>query len=140
MRPTASEQLSGLAGVLATSVAPSVDDAYVRDILDGTVATLEMLADVLDDVGPFLLWDIEQSQAVLAMVDVHLEEVDVPPFDLPALRARHDEVRAVLERSVDRIRSDAAADAAMVAHIRERSARYPFVGRHRGGSLARSPR
>lgn len=140
MRPTAAEQMAGLADVLGLVVVPEIDAAYPRDILEGTIATMQMLAEALDAVGPFLLWDIERSRAILSMVGIDVDEVEVPPFDMPTLRARHDEVRAALESAVDAIRADSDADAAMVAYMRERSTRYPFVTRFRGGSLARTSR
>lgn len=140
MRPTATEQLNGLADILASIVVPEVDGVYPLDILNGSIANIQMLADALDAVGPFLLWDIEQSRAVLAMIGADVADAEVPAFDLPALRARHAEVRGALEAAVDAIRADAAADAAMAAYIRERSGRFPFVARYRGGSLARTAR
>ena len=140
MRPTASEQIAGLSDILLSIVVPEVDGAYPLDIANGTVANLRMLADALDAVGPFLLWDIEQARSVLALVGSDLDEVEIPAFDMPALRARHVEVRTALEGAADAIRVDPAADAAMAAYIRERSTRYPFVARYRGGSLARTAR
>lgn len=140
MRPTASEQIAGLVDVLQSIVVPEIDDGYSLDITAGSLATLQMLAEALDAVGPFLLWDIERSREVLAMVGVEVDDVEIPAFDMPALRARHAEVRAVLESAADAVRADAAADAAMAAYIRERSTRSPFVARYRGGSLARPAR
>ena len=140
MRPTASEQLAGLADILATIVVPEVDGDYPLDIANGTIANIQMLADALDEVGPFLLWDIERSRAVLALVGADVADVEVPAFDLPALRARHVEVRGALESAVDLVRADPTANAAMVDYIRARAGRYPFVARYRGGSLARTAR
>lgn len=140
MRPTATEQLHGLAEILSTIVVPEVDAVYPLDILNGSISNLQMLADALDAVGPFLLWDINQSRSILAMIGVDVADAEVPAFDLPALRARHSDVRGALEVAVDAIRADVAADAAMVAYIRERSSRFPFVARFRGGSLARTAR
>lgn len=140
MRPTASEQIAGLADVLETIVVPEVDGSYPLDIANGSVANLRMLADALDAVGPFLLWDIEQTRSVLALIGSDPVDVEIPAFDMAALRARHVEVRTALETAADAIRADAAADAAMAAYIRERSSRFPFVARYRGGSLARTAR
>lgn len=140
MRPTAAEQIAGLADVIGLVVGPEIGGAYPLDILNGSISNLQMLADALDAVGPFLLWDIEQSHSILAMVGADVGEIEITPFDLPALRARHVEVRAALEAAIDRIRAEPAADTAMVAYIRERSTRYPFMARYRGGSLARTTR
>ena len=137
MRPEGSEQISGAAHVLEGLVAPLVDDAYARDVLDGTIANLRMLAGALDAVPLFLLWDIDRTIEVLGLAGVDVPERDVAPFDLPALRARHVEVRGLLESSIELIRSNEAANTAVIAHFRERAGRYPFVSTYRGGSLAR---
>lgn len=140
MRPDASEQLDGAATVLEHSIAPLVDDAYALDVLNGTIANLRMLAGALDEVPGFLLWDIERTLKVLSLAGIEVPAVEVPAFDLRALRARHVEVRGLLESSIDAVRSDEAANTAAVAHFRERSARFPFVSTYRGGSLARRSR
>ena len=137
MRPDGSEQLTGAAHVLEGVVAPIVDDEYARDVLDGTIANLRMLAGALDAVPHFLLWDIERTIEVLDLAGISVPECEIAPFDLPALRARHVEVRGLLESSIDVVRSHEAANTAVVAHFRERAGRYPFVSTYRGGSLAR---
>lgn len=140
MRPDANEQFDGIAHVLDTCVVDQVDDVYALDILNGSIATLRMLAATLDEVGPFLLWDIDESRRLLSMVGVEVADPEIPPFDLAALRACHREVRGVLESSVEVIRSDDTASAAFIAHVQARAARYPFVSQYRGGSLARPSR
>jgi hypothetical protein len=140
MRPDESDQLRGAVHVLSDLISPLVHDPYAHDVLTSTIANLGMLAESLDTVAPFLVWDIEQATKVLELAGVHLTASDVPAFDVSALRQRHRDVRLRLEESIDIVRSHAEANIAAGAYFRERAARFPFAGHHRGGSLARAPR
>jgi hypothetical protein len=140
MRPTVEEQLSGIRAVLAEVVAPLVDDPYAADVLAGALATLEVLAEAGPEIVPFLRWDTAGSIAVLEMVGVDAPPGPADPLDPGALADHHDAVRALLEASVPAIRRDPAADRAFVELMTERSARYPFVARYRGGTGAHAAR
>lgn len=140
MRPDPSDQLAGAAHVLADLIAPLVADAYALDVLNGVIANLRMLAESLDAVAPFLLWDIDQASGVLGLAGIAVPHRDVHPFDMAALRDRHREVRGLLESSIDAVRADSDADRAATEYFRERSVRFPLVNTYRGGSLARPPR
>lgn len=146
MRPTLEEQLRGLREILTTAVAPSVAGDYPRETLAGVVRSLEMLEARVGGVGTFLAWDNAETLALLqriaALVDIDgpLEAL-APTVDLAVLDAENERLRGVLARAVPRLaaaaddahgaddagRELAGLHAAVVAHLRERIARYPYA-------------
>jgi hypothetical protein len=140
MRPTVSEQLAGLRRMLAEVVAPEVADAYAADVLDGALATLDLLADAWADVPRFLRWDIEATARVLELVGVAVPPPPDDVLDLGALDARAEEVRDLLVQAMPAVVDDPRARDAAVRLFRERAERYPLAGRPRGGFAAQSAR
>jgi hypothetical protein len=140
MRPTVPEQLGGLARVLATSVAPHVTDAYVADVLEGVIVTLEMLGDSWSAVPAFLRDDAAATAAVLALVGIATADPPADPLDLDALRAHHCVVRGELEAAMPAVMDDPDARRAAVALFRDRADRYPLVARPTGGFRAHAAR
>ncbi len=140
MRPDVSEQLLGIREILGRVIVPLVDDPYPADVLDGALATLELIAEVVSTVPAFLRWDSEATAGVLDLVGV---TAPPPPDDLlepGALEAHHREVRQLLEASMPAVLADDAARAAAVALVRERAERYPLATRPRGGFAAHPAR
>ena len=140
MRPDVTEQLDGLREILERVVVPLVADPYPADVLDGVLATLELLVDAAPLVPTFLRWDSEGTVEVLRLAGV---TAPAPPDDLlepGALDAHHREVRRLLEDSMPLVLAHDDARAAAIAHIRERAARYPLATRPRGGFVAHPAR
>ena len=138
MRPTLSEQLRGLRHILDHVVAPQVQADYAHDTLLGVSRALEMLALRTGDVGPFLEWDNHETRELLrtiAMRGVALTQpidplAPIATADLDALDAENERLRGILAAVIPALAADAAAHdlhAAVVAHLRERVARYPYA-------------
>jgi hypothetical protein len=143
MRPTISEQLTGLRRILDEVVAPEVDVPYPAETLRGVIANLEMLARAYTNVGPFLAWDNAATKALLAaargVVDAglasHIDDAlflpDVDALDLDALDARNTLLRGLLAAAIAPLAGGGGATATVYAsvcvHLRERMARYPFT-------------
>jgi hypothetical protein len=136
-RPTLSEQLTGLRHILEHAVAPDVQSEYAQETLLGVIRALEMLARRIGEVGPFLEWDNGETRALLRTIAARLPldqplEPDAPitPGDLAALDAENERLRTMLATAIPALSADAGArdvHAAVVAHLRERIARYPYA-------------
>jgi hypothetical protein len=140
MRPTVPEQLAGIRSVLAEVVAPVVADAYVADVLDGLLVTLDLLADAWADVPAFLRWDAAETAAVLGLLGDEVPPPPEDPLDLAALREHHRELRGRLERAVPRVLAHDAARTAAVVLFRARADRFPLTARPHGGFAAHAAR
>src|SRR5690349_6356582 len=127
MRPDVSEQLLGIREILSRVIVPLVDDPYPADVLDGALATLELLAEVGPSVPAFLRWDSEASAEVLGRVGVSTPPLPDDLLEPGALEAHHRAVRQQLEASMPAVLADDAARAAAVALVRERAERYPLA-------------
>ncbi|MEO5837317.1 MAG: hypothetical protein ABIQ73_29600 [Acidimicrobiales bacterium] len=138
MRPTLSEQLRGLRHILDHVVAPEVQGAYATDILLGVSRALEMLALRAGEVGPFLVWDNNETRELLRMIATSgaavTEPIDpIEPIatgDVDALDAENERLRGILAAVIPAIAADASTSelhGAVVVHLRERVARYPFA-------------
>src|SRR4051812_49287406 len=98
MRPTVSEQLSGMRRVLQDVVAPELEGGYPLDILDGVMSTLDALAASWMDVPAFLRWDAERMVALLEGPELPAPPGDV--LDMGALEAWHAQLRWKLQERV----------------------------------------
>lgn len=132
MRPTLEEQLRGLSYILTTSVAPAVAGDYPRETLAGVVRALEMLEQRAGSVGAFLVWDNDATRALLRRIgtgaeaeppDAYADAIAVA--DVHALDAENERLRALLAAAIPTLEGE--AHAAVVAHLRERIARYPYT-------------
>ena len=122
MRPSVSEQLTGLSRILREVVAPHLTDPYPVDILEGVCGTLEMLAAGWQQVPAFQSWDIEQSAAILQELGI------APAAGGAALDDAQRAVRQQLADAVPLISADPELLARFTAFLRERAARYPLTG------------
>lgn len=129
MRPTPTEQLAGIARILADAVAPAVTDPYAARALGGAVVALRLLAEGGQDLGPFLRWDAEQTAVVLRLAGVAVEPVPPGPLADDELEAHHHRLREALEQALPSVASDEAAHEALVRLFRERAARWPLGAR-----------
>ncbi len=153
MRPTFAEQLRGLRRILDAAVAPALVDDYAIEALAGVQRALAMLETRQHEVVPFLRWDNAATAQLLASVAsvVPLSgpvEPDSPvdPCDSVALDTENERLRGLLAAVIgpltlasggrshpepaaaaDHEAEARAAYAAVVAHLRERVARYPYV-------------
>ena len=126
MRPTVTEQLSGLGRLLADVVAPEVHDAYAADVLAGAVATLELLAEGWLRVPSFLRWDIEATRRVLHLVQNDGPPDPADPLDLAALHECDHRVRELLAEAMPEVMASPEARSAVVALFRARADRFPI--------------
>lgn len=137
MRPTLSEQLRGLRHILDHVVAPQVQSDYANDTLLGVSRALEMLALRAGDVGPFLEWDNHETRELLRTIATRgaalTQPIDpIAPIatgDLDGADAENERLRGILAAVIPVLAADAEmhdVHAAVVAHLRERVARYPF--------------
>jgi hypothetical protein len=129
MRPTISEQLSGISGILTHVVAPHLDDDYVRDKLLGVANSLTTLSQTWHAIPEFLLWDSTITATILDLVGSPTPPPPGERFDIPALEKHHRELRERLEQSMPIILENTAAYAATVAHFRERADRFTSLAR-----------
>jgi hypothetical protein len=137
MRPTLAEQLRGLQRILETTVQPAIAAEYPSETLSGVLRALDMLARRVAEVGPFLEWDNRATRALLASIEPHIPvagpldpETPLAPGDLAALEAENERLRNLLAAAIPALAADEhAADVhrAVVAHLRERIARYPYA-------------
>ena len=137
MRPTLAEQLRGLTHILEHVVEPEVHAEYAQQTLVGVIRALEMLTRQAGAFGPFLEWDNNETRALLGSIATRLPLRDAldpdPPVatgDLAALDAENERLRAMLSASIPALAGDAdLADLhrAVVTHLRERIARYPYA-------------
>ena len=137
MRPNLSEQLGGLRRSLEVVVAPSLTEEYPREILESVIRVLAMLEVKAGDALPFLIWDSEQTAGLLADVARYVptvgaiqpsEPVDV--LDVVAADRENDRLRTQLAEAIPTLSATPGAAevyAAVIAHLRERMARYPYV-------------
>ncbi|MCU1393973.1 MAG: hypothetical protein JWM34_2401 [Ilumatobacteraceae bacterium] len=138
MRPSISEQLDGIRRVLATVVAPQVDDAYARDVLAGAITTLETLTG-WHAVPSFLRWDAERCNTLAATVGAPTVGFVGDPLDMHTLAAHQAAARAALEAALPAILADPSARAATVAYFRERCATYPLTTNRAAPSTPTEP-
>ena len=138
MRPTLSEQLRGLHYILDHVVAPQVQGDYANEILLGVSRAMQMLALRAGEVGPFLVWDNHETRELLRTIATRglalTEPLDpnapIVTGDLDALDAENERLRGILAAVIPALAADADAHdlhAAVVAHLRERVARYPYA-------------
>jgi hypothetical protein len=129
MRPTVSEQLSGISTILTDVIAPHLDNDYARELLRGAANTLTALSQTWHAIPGFLLWDSTTTATILD----HIGTPTPPPpknhFDIPALEQHHQEVRERLEQSMPAILDNTTARAATVALFRERAERFTSLAR-----------
>jgi hypothetical protein len=142
VRPTLSEQLAGVARILAQIVAPAIHDPYPADVLGGLIATLDAIAASWTDIPAYLAWDAAEMVAVLSALGDGLDadrrgalaaladDVGGDPFDIQALEDRH---RALLTLLADTVAAGLPPEDAhrVAVHLRERAARYPVVATQR---------
>lgn len=126
MHPTISEQLHGLARILRDVVAPDLTSSYPTEILDGVVATLDMLGDTWAALPHYLLEDAAATGEVLRLVGIETPTPPTDTLDTAAIEAHHAEVRGLLEREMPRVLADPGAEAAAVQLFRDRIDRFPF--------------
>src|SRR5437899_4710506 len=107
--------------VLQDVVAPELDGAYARDILEGVMSTLDALADSWMDVPAFLRWDADEMERLL---DGH----DVPApddrLDVRALEVWHAQLRWSLQEHVLEL-LDGPKAGELTAHLKARAERFP---------------
>jgi hypothetical protein len=127
MRPTVTEQLSGLGRLLAEVVAPEVDDPYAADVLAGAITTLELLAEGWLRVPSFLRWDVEATRRVLQLVQIEGPPDPDDPLDLAALHDCDRRVRELLTKAMPEVMASPEARSAVVALFRARSDRFPIA-------------
>ncbi|MEO8692453.1 MAG: hypothetical protein ABI658_02990 [Acidimicrobiales bacterium] len=138
MRPTLAEQLRGLRHILDHVVAPEVQGDYAQQSLLGVSRTLEMLEQRAGAVGLFLEWDNRETHAIVESISAHgislAQPVDpITPImtgDLVALDGENERLRGILAAVIPAITDRAETHdlhAAVVAHLRERVARYPYA-------------
>jgi hypothetical protein len=118
MRPSVSEQLSGMRRVLQEVVGPQVEAAYPRDMLDGVISTLDALASSWMDVPAFLRWDAEEMARLLDGQELPPEPHD--PLDVRALEAWHAQLRWLLQEHVTELLANE-----LTAHLKARAERFP---------------
>lgn len=133
MRPTVSEQLSGLRRLLSEVVQPEVSDPYAADVLAGALTTLDLLADAWARVPSFLRWDIVSTGEVLDLVGVARPALPDDLLDLEALHECHRRTRELLVEAMPQVLERPEAGTAVVQLFRDRVARYPIVPRPLGG-------
>lgn len=121
MRPTVEEQLRGVARILREVVAPAVDGDYPSDMVRDAAATLDLVAKGWSDVPAYLAWDAARSAELLRAAGIDAPRPPDDPYDIAALAAHHEAVRALLADHIDEL-----PQSATVAHFRERAARYPI--------------
>jgi hypothetical protein len=142
MRPTVSEQLAGIRRVLAEVIGPEVTGAYAVDMLRGVLANLEMLERSWTNIGPFLAWDNDGTEAVLEriapLVDADLAArigdalVAAPadPTDVNELDARNTALRQLVADAVPVLAAGADRSAEVYAevraHLSRRIERFPL--------------
>ena len=136
MRPTLSEQLRGLSHILEHVVAPEVQSDYAQQTLVAVIRAIEMLTRQAAAVGPFLAWDNDETRSVLRSIATTVPLADalepaspIAAGDLPALDAENERLRAMLAAAIPVLASEAdlrELHQAVVAHLRERIARYPY--------------
>jgi hypothetical protein len=112
LKPSVQEQLQGTCRILETVVAPCVNDALARTVLDGLIANLAMLSGALPSVAGFLRDDNDRSLQLLAMLRPSLApslgaRIDTAAAlprpddtDLPALDERNRLLRELLAAAV----------------------------------------
>jgi hypothetical protein len=137
VRPTLAEQLRGLNHVLQNVVAPDVQSDYVRETLLGVVRAMDMLTRQAASVGPFLAWDNEQTTVLLQSIATRVPlagqldgDTPISTGDLAALDAENERLRGLLSAAIPVLAGDRKCDdlhRAVVAHLRERIARYPYA-------------
>jgi hypothetical protein len=127
MRPTVSEQLSGISALLVNVVAPHLDDDYARGILLGAANALTTLSATWHAIPGFLMWDSTITAIILDLVGPPAPPPPGDRFDIPALEKHHREVRELLEQSMPIILESATARAATVALFRERAERFTSI-------------
>jgi len=137
VRPTLPEQLRGLRRILDQVVAPAVDGDYERSTLEGVIRALEMLEQRANDAVPFLVWDNDQTLALLRSIAAHVPldgaiepPSPVEPSDVVALDAENERVRGLLAAAVPSLARDRGASevyAHVIAHLRARVSRFPFT-------------
>jgi hypothetical protein len=143
MRPTLAEQLRGLRRILDVAVAPVLTDDYASEALAGVQRALAMLETRERDVLPFLRWDNAQTARLLhdARQQVPLTGSIAPAgsvdgTDIAAVDAENERLRGLLAGVVPALAAASEADPAsaaatvyaeVVAHLRARIARYPYV-------------
>lgn len=133
------EQLRGLRRILELVVAPGVVDEYPQTTLQGVIRALEMLEQRSDDVVPFLAWDNEETAELLRSIAARHPDIVSPSLPLSsgnalvgvvALDRENERLRGALAEAIPALATDKSASdahAAVVAHMRERIARYPFA-------------
>jgi hypothetical protein len=138
VRPTLSEQLRGLRHILDHVVTPEVHGDYATDTLAGVSRALEMLALRAGEVGPFLEWDNHETRELLRTIATRgvalTQPIDpttpIAASDLDALDAENERLRGILAALIPSLATDADAHdlhTAVVGHLRERVARYPYA-------------
>jgi hypothetical protein len=138
VRPTLSEQLQGLRHILDHVVAPEVHGDYAQQTLLGVSRALDMLVQRAGAVGPFLEWDNRETRAILHAIATRgislAQPIDVTTLittgDIDALDAENERLRAILATVIPDLADGAETHdlhAAVVAHLRERIARYPYA-------------
>ncbi|MEU7811772.1 hypothetical protein [Pseudonocardia sp. NPDC049154] len=136
MRPTITEQLEGTCAVLERVVAPEVAGTPAAEVLRGLVRNLRTLGESWTADLPFQHWDIRETGALLerlsAVVPGPLAQriasvgLDPDPIDAVAVDTRAIELRGLLSEAVRVMDTDTPEHAAVVAHLTERTRRYPL--------------
>lgn len=140
MRPTISEQLREMSRILGDLLPQHLDDDYARHILAMAVSNLRTLETGWLKVLPFLIWDNNAAQSLLAGLT---EETDaalsssiqqalnapVPaPYDAEALQERNELLNGLLQEAIKQCGKITLA--AIRAHLLERTAQYPMRPQH----------
>ena len=136
MRPTVTEQLDGVCDILDEQIGPALSAPHHRETLRNLVANLRMLSRSWPRLLPFLLWDNDETAALLARAgntaDAALgARIDALLAARPdggdplAVESRNEALRELLAAVIN-VGPDVALRADIQAHLRERSRRYPL--------------
>ena len=137
MHPTITEQLDGLARILADAVAPEVMAPYPTEILGSVIGALNALQANWHAIPAFLRWDIKTTSEVLdaakplldtgLVAEITAAQADSNLDDLTSLEPQQARMRGLLVKAMPVIRAEhGAAYDKMIALFRERTDRFPF--------------
>lgn len=108
MRPGIEDLLRGSARILEEAVAPEVATPYAAEVLRGVIKNLRVLEQHWTRVLPFVLWDNQETAALLEsgaaaappalgkQINLLLGVQAPDPSDFTAVHARNDTLRALL--------------------------------------------
>ena len=127
MASDVSAQLDGLAGVMERSVRTAVLDEYALRVVDGVISTLNVLAQGIDRLNEFELWDESRSAELLQTIQDEIGPLPAAGHMDAELHTEggHDS-RHRLAEVVGRVPVGSRTHADIVAHLIARAKRHPF--------------